>query len=286
MEIRQVSNYHIFEKLGEGISGVVYRAWDNTQQRPAAIKILKHPPTTEYFRDYLSTAKALIHADHPNLCGIYEVGKTDDEAYIIMELIDGVTFKDIILQRKQSDYDFVDTAFRIARGLKAIHNMKLVHGNLKPSNIMISELGEVKLLDAGLSVFKNFQQNPEFVAPYDPYHYLSPEHVLNQPITAKSDLFSLGILLFQLISGSLPFSGKDEDALCESILKYRPMFTDLRSQSVPGDHILLLERLLAKDPSERITSTGELLITLKEMRSFHKEFDNLHSFIKNNATRS
>ncbi|UCG61439.1 MAG: serine/threonine protein kinase [Candidatus Zixiibacteriota bacterium] len=280
MEIRQISGYHIFEQIGEGINGVVYKAWDNQQQRPAAIKILRQPPTPDLFRNYLSTAKALIHADDPNLCRIYEVGKTDNEAYIIMELAEGISLREILLRAKDVDYDFIDLAFRITRGLKAIHAMKLVHGNLKPSNIMISNVGEVKLLDAGLSRFKNFQTDPEFVAPYEPYHYISPEQVLNQPTTIKSDLFSLGVILYQLASGEQPFTGKNEDELCEAILNHEPDFPALRDHDIPGDQILLIERLLAKDPSERITSSGELLITLKEMRSFHKDYEKLHNFFR------
>ena len=280
MEIRQISGYHIFEQIGEGINGVVYKAWDNNQQRPAAIKILRQPPSPDLFRIYLSTAKALIHADDPNLCRIYEVGKTDTEAYIIMELAEGISLKEILLRCKEVDYDFIDLAFRITRGLKTIHAMKLVHGNLKPSNIMISNAGEVKLLDAGLTHFRNFQSDPEFVAPYEPYHYISPEQILNQPLTPKSDLFSLGVILYQLASGSQPFTGKNEDELCDAILNYRPDFAGLREHGVSGDQILLIERLLAKDASERITSSGELLITLKEMRSFHKDFEKLHAFFK------
>ncbi|UCE24183.1 MAG: serine/threonine protein kinase [Candidatus Zixiibacteriota bacterium] len=280
MEIRQVSTYHLFEKLGEGLSGVVYKGWDNSQQRPAAVKILRQPPSPDLTREYLSTAKALIHADHPNLCRIYEVGQTENEAYIIMELVEGMTLKDIILQRRQSDHDFLDLAVQITRGLKAIHSMKLIHGNLKPTNIIISGENAVTLLDAGLSPFKNFQQNPEFVAPYEPYHYLSPEHILNQPITPRSDLFSLGTVLYHFVSGVQPFTGKDEDALCDAILNFKPDFPGLREFGIPGDQILLIEKLLAKKPDERIYNTGELLITLKEMREYHRDTEKLHAFIK------
>jgi serine/threonine protein kinase len=280
MEIRQLSNYQIFEKIGEGLTGVVYKGWDNQQQKPAAIKILRQPATAELFREQLSTAKALIHADHPNLCRIYEVGQIENEAYIIMELVEGQSLRDIILQRQQDSYDLLDLAAQITRGLKAIHAMKLIHGNLKPSNIMISGENAVTLLDAGLSPFKNFQQNPEFVAPYEAFHYLTPEHILSQPLTPKSDLFSLGTVLYQFASGVQPFTGKNEEALCEAILNHIPDFPGLRNRNIPGDQILLIERLLAKKPEERISSTGELLVTLKEMRSFHKDYEKLQAFLK------
>ncbi len=280
MEIRQVSSYHLFEEIGQGLSGVVYKAWDNIQQRPAAVKILRQSASNELSRDYLSTAKALVHIDHPNLCGVFEVGQADNEAYVIMELIDGVSLREIFLRRKHGEYDFLNLAKQLTNGLKAIHDNKLIHGNLKPSNILITDTGEAKILDAGMTLFRNFQANPEFVAPYDPYHYLSPEHILNQKLEVRSDLFSLGTVLYQLASGTQPFSGRNEEALIKAILEFTPDFPALRDKGVPGDHILLIEKLLAKTPADRFASTGELLITLNEMSAFHQDYNKLQAFLR------
>jgi len=280
MEIRQLSSYHIFEEIGQGLSGIVYKAWDNSQQRPAAIKILRQPASNELFRDFLSTAKALIHVDHPNLCGIYEVGQDGGEAYVIMELIEGYSLKEIFLRRRHSEYDFLNLAMQLTNGLKAIHDNKLIHGNLKPSNIIITDTGEAKILDAGMTLFKNFHSNPEFVAPYDPYHYLSPEHILNQKLTVRSDLFCLGTIFYQLASGSQPFSGRNEDALIKSILEFTPDFPGLRAKGVPGDHILLIEKLLSKNPADRFASAGELMITLNEISAFHHDHEKLQAFLR------
>ncbi|UCD62863.1 MAG: serine/threonine protein kinase [Candidatus Zixiibacteriota bacterium] len=273
MEIRQVSHYNLFEKIGEGVSGVVYKAWDNAQQKPAAVKILRESSSRESLQNRLTAAKALVHQTHPNLVGIYQVGEADGSWYVASELIDGVTLREVILNRRQSNHDFLDLACQIAEGLKSLHAMKLAHGNLKPTNIMIDGEGGVKLLDAGLSIFTGFQHNPDFVAPYEAYHYLSPEQLQGKPSSPESDMFSTGTVFYQFLSGELPFSGINESALCDSILSETPDFTGLRKKDIQGDVILVLEKLLAKDPGDRLGSSGELLITLKAIASFHEDHE-------------
>ncbi len=280
MEIRQVLHYNLFEKIGEGISGEVFRAWDNQQQLPAAVKILKNTPASGHLTDRLSTARALIHKEHPNLCRIYHVVEHDDYTAIVMEYVNGASLADIIKNKHLGKHSVLNIFAQVARGLREIHAMKLVHGNLKPGNIMVSTEGEVKLLDAGLSIFDNYQLNPEFEAPKEAYYYLSPEQVLNQDCTPRADLFSLGTIFYQCITGSIPFDGKDVDGVSHSIVEYHPNFTGLRSQTISGDQILLLERLLTKDPQDRLTSSSELEITLKEMLSFHDDYDKLQAFMK------
>ncbi|MEW6411035.1 MAG: serine/threonine-protein kinase [Candidatus Zixiibacteriota bacterium] len=280
MEIRQILHYNLFEKIGEGISGEVYRAWDNDQQKPAAVKILRRTPASQHLTDRLSTARALIHQEHPNIGRIYHVVEKGDLTAVVMEHVTGQSLADIISCEDKTDYNILDIFAQAARGLKEIHAMKLLHGNLKPSNIMVSSEGIVKLIDAGLSLFEDYQLNPEFEAPAEAYHYLSPEQVLNQDITVKSDLFSLGGIFYRCVAGELPFDGVDANDICRSILDYQPNFTALRSRGTSGDKILLLEKLLAKEPEDRLTSSSELEITLREMRSFHDDYQKLQALMK------
>ena len=275
MEVRQVSHYRAFEEIGKGVSGTVYKAWDDRQQRPAAIKILRPSAGTELSRKMLSTARALIHAPHPNMATIYDVGEEDGSAYIISEVVDGVSLKEIFLKRRQADYDFLDLCIQIAIALKDIHSMKLVHGNLKPSNIFLCDDGEVKLLDAGLSPFIGFQLDPEFVAPYEAYHYIAPEQIEGREISARTDLFALGTIMYQFHAESPPFTGNNENALAKAILDSTPDCAGLRKKSVPGDQVLLIEKLLAKEPRDRLTGANELLVTLKAMKAFAEDYSRI-----------
>ncbi|NOY89266.1 MAG: serine/threonine protein kinase [FCB group bacterium] len=268
MEIKSFLHYQTVEVIGEGLSGVVYKAWDTKQNRAVAIKALKFPRDKASSLFNLNDIKTLTHIEHPHLCNVYKVDEKDGYPFIVMELIEGKTLQQLLREKEFNPFQFLKAAIQISRGLNRLHHEKIVHGNLKPANIMVNNEGTFKLLDAGLSSFKNFQNNPDFVPPYEAFHYLSPEQIANNELTFKSDLFSLGVIFYQMLSGVLPFEGEDEDALCKSILNVTPSYKKLLKRKIPGDYILVIEKLLAKNPAERFLHTDELLVTLEEIDIF------------------
>jgi|GEM_PF-5593534 len=268
MEIKSFLHYQTVEVIGEGLSRVVYKAWDTKQNRSVAIKVLKIPQDKASLLFNLNDVKTLTHIEHPNLCNVYAVGEKDGYPFIVMELIEGKTLQQLFMKKEFDRLKFLNAAIQISKGLNRLHHEKIVHGNLKPTNIMVNNEGTFKLLDTGLSLFKDFQNNPDFVPPYEAFHYLSPEQITGNELTFKLDLFSLGIIFYQMLSGVLPFDGKDEDALCKSIMNDTPSYKKLLKRKISGDYILVIEKLLAKNPAERFLHTDELLVTLEEIDIF------------------
>lgn len=270
MEVRQFLHYSTYEKIGEGINGTVFKAWDTRQHRIVALKVLRPPATPHAGMTRHGLIRSQIGLDHPNLAQIHRLEEIDGEQVIVMEHIEGLSLKDILLHRRHHEHDLLTLTRQISAGLRALHINKLIHGNLKPTNIMIDSGGVIKLLDAGLNPFRGYHFAPEFVSPFEALHYLAPEQIRAETISERTDLFSLGIVLYQMATGRLPFEGKDEDAVTGAILNDSPDFTRLDQANLTRDLYLLIKKLLNKNPFERITGSAELAITADEMAAFRR----------------
>jgi len=214
------SRYRIADRIGEGGMGVVYRAFDEQLRRQVAIKLL--PPALQDDADRLgrfrNEARTLSALNHPHIVTIYEIGQADTTPFIAMELVEGETLRARLRAGRLSLRDAVELALQVTRALGAAHEKGIVHRDIKPENVMIRGDGYVKVLDFGLAVLRAREEPAQalltnrsletvIAAVAGTPAYMSPEQIDGRPLDARSDLFSLGVLLCELVTGTNPFAG-------------------------------------------------------------------------------
>lgn len=270
---QRLLHYDTIEKLGEGGSGQVYKAWDTERQRMVALKLLK-PQLTETvaFRAHCLTAvNRLSGCRHPNICSVFGIHEFNKSYLIVTEYLEGATLRELIKPGPLDNHTFLNIAAQIADGLKYAHERLVTHGNIKPSNVMVTGDGQVKIMDFGLACFHDTDEATGVEPSLERFSYLAPEQITGEPVTQLADFFSLGALFYELLTDRRPFTGDTQETVETSILHDKPDFQTLRAKKIPGDTILMIEKLLAKNPLERFSSADELSITLKAMRSFERE---------------
>ncbi len=227
---KQILQYTLVEKLGEGHTGPVYQAWDTTMERIVALRIvpaelLSHPG----FRSQcLSTLRTLSNLSHSNIGNIYGASKDGDRLIVVMEYISGQTVQQLIRNGPISNDKFLTLAIQIARGLTFAHEHNVIHGNIRPSNIMITDEGTAKLVDFGLSTHM-IHDNDSSTIVFDEVRYRTPAHIVNGELTPLSDLYSLGEVYWELLTGKPTFSGSTqadvEDAILHKPLDFDKLYT-------------------------------------------------------------
>lgn len=270
---QRLLHYDTIEKLGKGGSGQVHKAWDTERQRMVALKLLK-PQLTETvaFRAHCLTAvNRLSGCRHPNICSVFGIHQVDESHLIVTEYLEGVTLRELIKRGPLDNHTFLNIAAQIADGLKFAHERLVTHGNIKPSNVMVTSDGQVKIMGFGLACFHDTDEDKGVEPSLETLSYFAPEQITTEPVTQLADFFSLGALFYELLTGRRPFTGDTRETIETSILHDKPDFQTLRAKKIPGDTILMIEKLLAKNPLERFSSAGELSITLQAMRSFEQE---------------
>ncbi|MCH7774506.1 MAG: serine/threonine protein kinase, partial [Bacteroidetes bacterium] len=222
---KTISHYKILEKLGGGGMGVVYKAEDTNLDRTVALKFL--PPhmlsDKEAEQRFISEAKAASSLDHPNICTIHDINKTeDDQFYIVMGYYTGETLKKKVGAGPLQIDTAINYATQIAAGLVRAHEAGIVHRDIKPANIMITDRNEVKILDFGLAKTSGEPSITKLGSTVGTVSYMSPEQTKGEEVDHRTDIWSLGVVLYQMLSGSLPFQGDYEQAIIYSILNEEP----------------------------------------------------------------
>jgi serine/threonine protein kinase/tetratricopeptide (TPR) repeat protein len=264
-----ISHYHIIEKLGEGGMGVVYKAEDTKLDRLVALKFLP-PQLSASEQDkarFIHEAKATSALDHPNICTIYEVDETPDgQLFIAMACYEGETLQQKIAKGPLPLDDAITYAIQIAEGLQAAHKKGITHRDIKSSNIMVTPEGQVKIMDFGLAKTTGATMLTKSGATVGTVPYMSPEQARGEKVDHRTDIWSLGVVLYEMISGRLPFQSTYSEAIVYSILNEEPKaLTALRSD-VPMELERIVRKAMQKDRGMRYQRIEELIVDLRAAR--------------------
>ncbi|HUI66122.1 MAG TPA: protein kinase [Bacteroidota bacterium] len=266
-----ISHYTILEKLGEGGMGVVYKAQDLKLDRTVALKFLpSHFASPQEIARFQQEAKAISALNHPSIATIYDIDQADDQQFLVLEFLSGGTLKSRIREltstgRQLSLPEIVDYGIQIAEGLAHAHLNGIVHRDIKSENMMLTADGKIKITDFGLAKLRGGAQLTKTGTTVGTASYMSPEQIHGEVVDSRSDLFSFGIVLYELATGSFPFRGEHEAAVSYAITNEDPVpLRTLRpSLSVPFEHII--RRCLEKDRSKRYQTADEIV---RDLRSF------------------
>ncbi|HMA88979.1 MAG TPA: serine/threonine-protein kinase [Burkholderiales bacterium] len=269
METQSIGRYRIVAELGRGAMGVVYKAVDPLLERPVAIKTvnmaLERDGIERYEARFYQEARAAGGLSHPNIVTIYDIGKSGEIAYMAMEFIEGVELRSLIGEgRILPVAQAVSIAIQVAEGLAYAHQRGIVHRDIKPPNIMIMSNGMVKITDFGIARMRASEVLTQTGMMLGSPKYMSPEQVLGKRADFRSDIFSLGIILYEMLAGTAPFGGDNVTALMYQIVNLAPPAPSVLNFDVPELLDYIVAKMLAKSLDERYQSAGELAQDLHE----------------------
>ena len=266
---KTISHYKILGKLGEGGMGVVYRARDTRLERDVALKFLRSDRLggEEEKSRFLLEARAAAGLDHPNICTIHEINESDGRAFISMALVQGETLRARIRGRRVAAREALDLALQIAAGLGEAHGRGIVHRDIKPANIMVSPEGRVQITDFGLAKMRGFSALTRTGVTLGTIAYMSPEQSRGEPVDARTDIWSLGVVLYEMLSGLRPFRSEFEHAVLYAICNEQPAPLRELVPDLPPGLASMVERCLAKEPSHRYQAITDLQADLERLRT-------------------
>jgi len=261
-----ISHFHILEKLGEGGMGVVYKAEDANLKRTVAIKFLPrgleaHEPERARF---LQEAQAASAINHPNVCTIYEISQYEGQQFIVMEYVDGKTLRQLVpVEKTQMAIDY---AIQIGEALQEAHSKGIVHRDIKTDNIMVNTKNQVKVMDFGLAKLKGSLKLTKTSSTVGTLAYMAPEQIQGGAVDARSDIFSFGVVLYEMLTGHLPFRGEHEAAMVYSIVNEEPIPIQKHLPEISSEFVHVLNRALEKEPSDRYQTVAEMVIDLRRLK--------------------
>lgn len=263
-----VLHYEIIERIGAGGMGEVYLAEDTRLSRRVALKFLpsRFLADSDFRNRFTREARTAATLSHPNIVTIYEVNEHGGRPFIAMEYVEGRTLRDIIRERVLSPDELIDMALQICEGLKKAHQADIIHRDIKPTNIIIDSDSRPKILDFGLATIPGMEEPVRSGSAVGTVVYTSPEQTLGKKPDHRTDIWSLGVVLYEMITGRLPFRGEYEQAVIYSILNEdQPSITGINPEAPPGLE-RVINRALAKDPGERYQNAEEIMADLRELR--------------------
>jgi eukaryotic-like serine/threonine-protein kinase len=263
-----ISHYKILEKLGEGGMGVVYKAEDTKLKRIVALKFLPHhlSVTNELNARLLNEAQMTAKLNHPHICTIYDIEEADDEKFIVMEFVDGVTLRKKIKENPLKVDESVNYAIQIGEALEEAHSQGIIHRDIKPDNVMINSKNQIKVMDFGIAKLKEGLGVTRTMSTSGTVSYMAPEQLSNSKIDGRVDIFSFGILFYEMLSSRLPFRGEHHAAMMYSIMNEEPEPINKYLSEVPSEMLHALNRALEKDPEDRYQNVHDMVIDLRRLK--------------------
>ena len=258
--------YKVLEEIGRGGMGIVFKAEDTKLQRTVALKFL--PPnlagSPELKERFLIEARAAAALSHPNICVIHEVGEDEKRPYIAMEYVEGETLRDRIKKKVLSTEDALSITSQVAAGLGEAHHKEIVHRDIKSANIMVTAKGQAKVMDFGLAKLRGGSSLTRSQTTLGTVAYMSPEQARGEEVDGRTDLWSLGVVLYEMLTGELPFIGDRDLSIIHSIVHEDPKPIKSRKPPVPQELQQIVTRALKKNREARYGSAGDMLKDLKK----------------------
>ncbi|HSW38830.1 MAG TPA: protein kinase [Acidobacteriota bacterium] len=271
-----ISHYRIIEKIGEGGMGVIYKARDEKLGRIVALKFLpeKALPGASLKERFRREAEAASALNHPNVCTVHEIDEYAGRSFIVMEYLEGQTLRQRISEKSLELEEFLDISIQIADGLDAAHSERIIHRDLKPANIFVTRRGRVKILDFGVAKLlpEKSPETPADQAVTSPgsaigtFAYMSPEQVSGEELDIRTDLFSLGVVLYEMGTGRLPFRGATSAETFNAILNLAPMAPARINPNLPAELERIISRALEKDRTLRYQHASEIRAELQRLK--------------------
>ena len=260
-----ISHYKVTAEVGRGGMGVVYKAEDTKLERTVALKFLASHllEDEEGHARFIREAKAVASLDHPNICTVYEIDEVDGETFIAMAYLEGRTVKAKIAERPLKLDEALDIAIQTAQGLQAAHEKEIVHRDIKSANLMVTPQGQVKIMDFGLAQLAEGSKLTKTATVLGTPAYMSPEQSQRLPTDRRTDIWSLGVVVYEMVTGRTPFEGERQEAVLYAIGSEEPEpITALRA-GVPMELEWIVGKALAKDKEERYQHVEEMLVDLR-----------------------